>query len=566
MPILQVKPDPPSAPKLTVKDTPPEPPPASVAGPPAVQSKPRRAKQLAERPPTQQSDQPESKEAEMGVISSMLQDPKTVIPEVAREFQKQYFNNPIHRDLVQALLDMWDSGQHIDLITFTQYLSDQKLLEKIGGAGYVTELHGFVPSAVAIQYYMNIVREKYLRRRLIGLGYTMIQKAAEATQEESGEILASFSTSFSRLLEHAIGQNGSVPFEIEKLMQLDPKHDPNNLVGHRYLVRGGTALWCGPSGAGKSSLEMQFSLYWSVGQACFGLRPARRLKSLIVQAENDEMDTGEQIQGVVAGIKKIGDLAFEQSMEVIAKNVNIHRVIGQTGMKFISTLDKLIDLYRPDLVWIDPLFAFAGCDLMNAKETGQFLREGLFPLAVRRNCCVNVMHHIGKPHTDKNGSAQSMSDIDFQYLGFGTSEIQNAFRAVNVLIPVADSHSYRLIFSKRGERAGAKTPDGDWARSIYLEHSLEGICWLQIAEPPKDKGKGKSKFTHDHILRHMSVVIPMKVAQLLKLTGDVEKRERMSRASFFRVWDELIEKDKITETDDGWIVKSQKSQEVSNAA
>src|SRR4030095_17097968 len=100
-----------------------------------------------------------------------------------------------------------------------------------------------------------------------------------------------------------------------------------------------------------------------------------------------------------------------------------------------------------------------GCDLLNAKEVGLFVREGIIPVAVRQRVCIHVVHHVGKPSRDGD-TKTSWSDLDFQYLGFGSSEIQNAFRAVNILLPVSGHEGvYRLILSKRGSRAGALDSD-----------------------------------------------------------------------------------------------------------
>src|SRR6478736_5147068 len=71
------------------------------------------------------------------------------------------------------------------------------------------------------------------------------------------------------------------------------ENDPAELLKHRYLCKGGGLLLVGPTGHGKSSLAMQFMIKWAVGQAVFGIEPARPLKSLLIQAENDDGDLAE---------------------------------------------------------------------------------------------------------------------------------------------------------------------------------------------------------------------------------------------------------------------------------
>src|SRR5262249_26833152 len=191
-------------------------------------------------------------------------------------------------------------------------------------------------------------------------------------------------------------------------------------------------------------------------------------------------------------------------------------------------------------VWIDPLFAFAGCDLLNAEKTGRFLREGLFPIAVKCNVCLQVIHHVGKPNRDDK---DHRTDIDFQYLGFGTSEIQNAFRAINILIPVPKTDVFRLILSKRGERAGGHTPDGEWTRNIYLQHSREGICWLQCDKPAEEEpAKGRPiKYTKEQILEYMT----LDGVRTSTLCKHVRRETGMSQKTFYRLWLDLKEAGKI---------------------
>src|SRR5688500_19891006 len=78
--------------------------------------------------------------------------------------------------------------------------------------------------------------------------------------------------------------------------------DPNELLRHRFLCRGGGLLLVGPTGIGKSSLSMQAMIMWAVGRGVFWIQPVRPLKSLLVQAENDEGDLAEMRDGVIAGL------------------------------------------------------------------------------------------------------------------------------------------------------------------------------------------------------------------------------------------------------------------------
>ena len=85
----------------------------------------------------------------------------------------------------------------------------------------------------------------------------------------------------------------AVPVALDKF---DTTHDPDNVLGNRWLCKGGSCLIVGQSGIGKSSFAMQMAINWALGKATFGIAPERPLKSLIVQAENDRGDIAEMLK------------------------------------------------------------------------------------------------------------------------------------------------------------------------------------------------------------------------------------------------------------------------------
>jgi replicative DNA helicase len=66
-----------------------------------------------------------------------------------------------------ALMEMYDRREAIDVITLQQRLKDTHLLDEVGGIAYLSALPDTVPSAANLSYYMDIVQEKFLLRRMI---------------------------------------------------------------------------------------------------------------------------------------------------------------------------------------------------------------------------------------------------------------------------------------------------------------------------------------------------------------------------------------------------------------
>ena len=131
---------------------------------------------------------PHSVEAEQGVLGSMLISPRDAIAEVVEKITAEYFYVPAHQTIFTVLVDLWNAGQAIDLITFTQVLRDRNLLETVGGPALVTSLFTFVPTAANVGYYLEIVRDKYILRSIIAASTESVRRAYEE-QDEVGALL-----------------------------------------------------------------------------------------------------------------------------------------------------------------------------------------------------------------------------------------------------------------------------------------------------------------------------------------------------------------------------------------
>src|SRR5664279_1618359 len=127
---------------------------------------------------------PHSVEAEQGVLGSMLISPRDIIAECVEKINEEYFYVPAHQTVYSVLVELWNAGQGIDLITFTQVLRDRNVLETIGGAAFVTSLFTFVPTAANVGYYLEIVRDKYILREII----SACTEGARRSYEEQDEV------------------------------------------------------------------------------------------------------------------------------------------------------------------------------------------------------------------------------------------------------------------------------------------------------------------------------------------------------------------------------------------
>src|SRR5258708_12479178 len=127
---------------------------------------------------------PNSVEAEQGVLGSMLISPRDTIAECVEKINEESFYVPAHQTIERVLVELWNAGQAIDLITFTQVLRDRNLLESLGGAAFITGLFTFVPTAANVQYYLDIVRDKYILREIIAAATESVRRAYEEQNDD----------------------------------------------------------------------------------------------------------------------------------------------------------------------------------------------------------------------------------------------------------------------------------------------------------------------------------------------------------------------------------------------
>jgi len=97
------------------------------------------------------------------------------------------------------------------------------------------------------------------------------------------------------------GSDGPIAKTLDEFVR-PAANDPAELLKHRFLCKGGGLLLVGPTGHGKSSLAMQLMIKFALGQPVFGIEPTRPLKSLLIQAENDDGDLAEMKCGVINGL------------------------------------------------------------------------------------------------------------------------------------------------------------------------------------------------------------------------------------------------------------------------
>jgi RecA-family ATPase len=272
------------------------------------------------------------------------------------------------------------------------------------------------------------------------------------------------------------------PLDLDRLIVADWTQDPDNLLGHRWLCRTRSALFVGSSGIGKSTLILTAAVRWALGRDFHGLAPARPLRILYIQAENDNGDVGEMLQGLV------GHAFQADEWDAAKRNMVFLSESGASGERFLERIRRLIAMHRPDLVIADPLLTYVGSDVTKLETVSSFFRNGINQILEQSATRPGMIwvHHTGKPIADAK-ARQHWTDSDLQYLGIGSSDLTNWARSIMVLQRVKtendDAPTFCLSAVKRGGRAGLRDYDGLASTRIFLRHSDRGQSWLACPDP-----------------------------------------------------------------------------------
>ena len=117
---------------------------------------------------------PYSMEAEQSVLGCMLLS-KEAVSRASEVLKAEDFYSEGHKEIFDAMLDIYEKGEPVDLVTLTERLRVRNSIDAVGGITYITNLSTFVPTAANIEYYIKIVEEKSILRRLIKLNTELIE-------------------------------------------------------------------------------------------------------------------------------------------------------------------------------------------------------------------------------------------------------------------------------------------------------------------------------------------------------------------------------------------------------
>src|SRR6056297_273122 len=119
---------------------------------------------------------PHNVDAEKATIGAVLLD-GDVISTVLRYLRTDDFYTGSHQKIFKSIIDLFNRGETIDLISLTDRLSAGGELEAVGGTTYVSSLTNEVPTSANVAYYAKIVKDRSVRRQLLKISGGLVTQA-----------------------------------------------------------------------------------------------------------------------------------------------------------------------------------------------------------------------------------------------------------------------------------------------------------------------------------------------------------------------------------------------------
>ncbi|MBR1425292.1 replicative DNA helicase [bacterium] len=118
---------------------------------------------------------PQNIEAEEAILGAVLVNPET-LSKVSDMLLPTSFYKPAHRYIFEAMLQLFNNNDNIDIVSVSDVLSYNGKLEAVGGRAYINDLAENTITTSNIAYYAKIIQEKAVKRALINAGSEIVSK------------------------------------------------------------------------------------------------------------------------------------------------------------------------------------------------------------------------------------------------------------------------------------------------------------------------------------------------------------------------------------------------------
>ncbi|OHB71675.1 MAG: replicative DNA helicase [Planctomycetes bacterium RBG_16_41_13] len=370
---------------------------------------------------------PQSLDAEMSVIGAMLLD-NEVINVVVPILNKQSFYKTAHQSIYQAIIDLYDKGQAIDLVLLREELKKRSLLENVGGAEYLVELEEAVPTIGNVEYYANIVRENAIKRNLIEVAAN-IQKQAFEGAVDTGFLLDSSERAIFEITQKKFNASSIKLNEIlkETFSRIENLHDrESRLTGLSTGFFDFDDLTCGlqPSeliivaarpSMGKTSFVMNIIEHIGVVEkkpaAIFSMEMSARQLAQNMLCSHSKIDAHKLRKGFLEDDDRLWSALSNGLGSLSEAPIFIEDTPGLTILEVRAKARRLKAQYDIQLIAVDYLQLMEAPRGENRQQEISIISRGLKSLARELAIPVIAVSQLNRSVESREGHRPRMSDL-----------------------------------------------------------------------------------------------------------------------------------------------------------
>lgn len=179
---------------------------------------------------------PQNIEAEQSVLGSILLDPEVIIDAITM-LKSEDFYNPQHQAIFDVVHGLHNNNKPIDIITVSEQLQIQNIMDDIGGFTYLSHMINIVPTTSNIKHYIKIVEEKSIRRQLIKQSSYIQEKAYEQEYDNSIDLKNDALEIISKIDTNDKNKNRSIKKTSEELdFDINRKRNQDNNSEEKYYT------------------------------------------------------------------------------------------------------------------------------------------------------------------------------------------------------------------------------------------------------------------------------------------------------------------------------------------
>ncbi len=370
---------------------------------------------------------PHDPEAERAVLGAVLLDPGALL-QVLDKLREDELYLEAHRIVYAACIRLHERAQAADLLTVTNHLREEGLLERVGGASYLSSLVDTLPDVANVAHYAGIVHDKAVKRRLIEAAQRILTTCT-LDQGEAKEAVELAQRDVYRIAEDALS-GGLVPIaqladrELANLEQARSSHSTLTGVDTGFvrlnemtsgLQRSDLVILAARPSMGKTSLAMNIcahaTLRAGLRVAIFSLEMSaeqlvRRLLSSEARVDQKRLATGYLARSDWPKLT----MAAQALKDV---RLWIDDTPGLTVLEMSAKARRLKQEHGLDLVMVDYLQLMSGGGRFNSRtEEVSAISRGLKGMAKELEVPMLVLSQLSRQPERRGGDHRpQLSDL-----------------------------------------------------------------------------------------------------------------------------------------------------------